>query len=133
VRCLARSPEKLAAREWSEDPGVEVRRSDLGDCSSLAKDLAGREAAFYLVHSIQYEHDRRRSLRAEMKVPGEALLEFRIEPRGASECTLQQGGALSPPRAFRPAVLVRGRSPASHRLSWHAAWHSARGSPQSKN
>ena len=52
VRCLVRSPEKLAGRDWSENPDVEVRRSDLADCSLLANDLAGCEAAFYLVHSM---------------------------------------------------------------------------------
>ena len=52
VRCLVRAPEKLAGRDWSENPDVEVRRSDLADCCLLAKDLAACEAAFYLVHSM---------------------------------------------------------------------------------
>jgi uncharacterized protein YbjT (DUF2867 family) len=52
VRCLVRSPEKLAGRGWSEHPDVEVRRSDLADGPLLAKDLSGCEAAFYLVHSM---------------------------------------------------------------------------------
>lgn len=53
VRCLARSPRKLADRPWYADPGVEVVPSDLSDISSLTEQLRGCEAAFYLVHSMQ--------------------------------------------------------------------------------
>ena len=40
------------AREWALSPRVEVQRSDLSDSDSLAKKLAGCEAAFYLVHAM---------------------------------------------------------------------------------
>jgi hypothetical protein len=49
---------------------------------------------------VGYERDRLLSLRAEMKVPGEALLEFRIEPRGAGECTLRQAARFQPRGLF---------------------------------
>ena len=39
VRCLARSPRKLADRPWYADPRVEVVASDLGDESSLTDEL----------------------------------------------------------------------------------------------
>jgi uncharacterized protein YbjT (DUF2867 family) len=52
VRCLARSPRKLADRSWYSDPRVEIVRSDLSDVEALAQQLDGCEAAFYLVHSM---------------------------------------------------------------------------------
>src|SRR6188474_3822508 len=52
VRCLVRSPAKLQGREWSEDSRVEVRQADLADAESLARNLDGCQAAFYLVHSM---------------------------------------------------------------------------------
>lgn len=57
VRCLARSPRKLADRPWYADPGVEVVQSDLSDVSSLTEHLQGCEAAYYLVHSMQSGSD----------------------------------------------------------------------------
>jgi hypothetical protein len=35
-----------------------------------------------------------------MKLPGEALLEFRIEPRGARQCTLRQVALFKPRGLF---------------------------------
>ncbi|MCX6631714.1 MAG: SDR family oxidoreductase, partial [Candidatus Solibacter sp.] len=52
IRCLVRSPGKLTGRSWAAIPGVEIRQADLEDAASLAKNLAGCEAAFYLVHSM---------------------------------------------------------------------------------
>jgi uncharacterized protein YbjT (DUF2867 family) len=52
VRCLVRSPRKLAARDWAADQHVEARTSDLADQASLVRDLSGCDAAFYLVHSM---------------------------------------------------------------------------------
>jgi hypothetical protein len=49
---------------------------------------------------VGYERDRRLALRAEMKLPGEALLEFRIESRGARQCTLQQVALFRPRGLF---------------------------------
>ncbi len=47
-----RSPRKLEGRDWTSDPQVEIRQSDLSNAESLASDLLGCEAAFYLVHSM---------------------------------------------------------------------------------
>ena len=52
IRCLVRSPRKLEGRDWSENPGVEVRTANLSDQSSLTEALTGCEAAFYLIHSM---------------------------------------------------------------------------------
>ncbi len=52
VRCLVRSPQKLQDREWFGRSGLEIRAVDLNDSSRLKDDLAGCEAAFYLVHSM---------------------------------------------------------------------------------
>jgi hypothetical protein len=47
-----------------------------------------------------FEQDRRLALRAEMKLPGEALLEFRIEKRGDAESTLRQAALFKPRGLF---------------------------------
>jgi uncharacterized protein YbjT (DUF2867 family) len=52
IRCLVRSPEKLQDREWAANPNLELRRSDLEHATVLVGDLKGRDAAFYVVHSI---------------------------------------------------------------------------------
>ena len=52
VRCLVRSPRKLEGREWASDPRVEIRKADLADAASLTREIAGCDAAFYLVHSM---------------------------------------------------------------------------------
>jgi uncharacterized protein YbjT (DUF2867 family) len=52
VRCLVRSPAKLADRHWVQGPDVEVLRSDLTDLAGLTESLRGCTAAFYLVHSM---------------------------------------------------------------------------------
>jgi hypothetical protein len=44
--------------------------------------------------------NRRLALRAEMKLPGEAMLEFEVEPRGAGECTLRQTALFQPRGLF---------------------------------
>ena len=47
-----------------------------------------------------YERDRRLALRAEMKLPGEAMLEFQIEEKGSGECTLRQTALFQPRGLF---------------------------------
>lgn len=49
---------------------------------------------------VGFERDRRLALQAEMKLPGEALLEFIISPRGASGCALQQRALFQPRGLF---------------------------------
>lgn len=46
------------------------------------------------------EKDRRLALRAEMKLPGEALLEFRVDPDGEAHCTLHQTAMFKPRGLF---------------------------------
>ncbi len=45
---------------------------------------------------VGFERGRRLALRAEMKIPGEALLEFTIEQDGPTRCTLQQNAIFLP-------------------------------------
>lgn len=45
---------------------------------------------------VGLERDHRLTLRAEMKLPGEALLEFRIESTGPRQCTLHQTALFHP-------------------------------------
>ncbi len=65
VRCIVRSPGKLARRPFADDPRVEVVACDLADRAATARALAGCGAAFYLVHSMlaagaaYADHDRR--------------------------------------------------------------------------
>lgn len=53
VRCLVRSPRKLADRPWYGDPSIEVAQADLIDEAALTRKLAGCEVAYFLVHSMQ--------------------------------------------------------------------------------
>jgi hypothetical protein len=52
---------------------------------------------------VGFEQDKRLTLRAEMKLPGEALMEFRLKACGKHYCTLQQS-ALFQPRGL-PGLL----------------------------
>jgi uncharacterized protein YbjT (DUF2867 family)/uncharacterized protein YndB with AHSA1/START domain len=52
IRCLVRSPQKLRNRPWSANSEVDIRRDDLSDAATLAANLDGCAAAFYLVHSM---------------------------------------------------------------------------------
>ena len=45
---------------------------------------------------VGIERDRVLSLRAEMKLPGQALLDFRVAPDGESACTLSQTAFFEP-------------------------------------
>jgi uncharacterized protein YbjT (DUF2867 family) len=58
----------------------------------------GEALDFWRVVGI--ETDRHLILRAEMRLPGEAVLEFHIEPRGAGECTLHQTARFKPRGLF---------------------------------
>jgi uncharacterized protein YbjT (DUF2867 family) len=52
VRCLARSPRKLADRPWAQDPRVEIVEGDAADAARLRRAMEGCGPAFYLVHSM---------------------------------------------------------------------------------
>jgi uncharacterized protein YbjT (DUF2867 family) len=49
---------------------------------------------------VALEPDKRLALRAEMKLPGEALMEFRIESRSDRQCTLHQRALFRPRGLF---------------------------------
>lgn len=51
VRVLARDPDRLQGRSWSSQ--VEIVRGDALDAASLAPAMAGVDAAYYLIHSMQ--------------------------------------------------------------------------------
>lgn len=55
VRCLARTPAKLADRRWRGE--VEVVAGDVLDAGSVRAALSGIEAAYYLVHSMDGHGD----------------------------------------------------------------------------
>ncbi len=52
VRCLARTPKKLAELTWASDPRAELVQDDLSDDHRLSGLMEGCEAAYYLVHSM---------------------------------------------------------------------------------
>ncbi|HBY60389.1 MAG TPA: DUF2867 domain-containing protein [Solibacterales bacterium] len=52
VRCLVRSPEKLASRTWAGNERVEIRAADLSNIPELSEHLEGCGQAVYLVHSM---------------------------------------------------------------------------------
>ncbi|MGE4292045.1 MAG: SDR family oxidoreductase [Desulfovibrio sp.] len=56
VRAVARSLGKLRARTWSRNERCELAEADVFDPGSLARALAGCDAAFYLVHSMGAAH-----------------------------------------------------------------------------
>ena len=49
---------------------------------------------------VGFDRDRCLSLRAEMRLPGEALLDFRIQASGECQCTLQQAALFQPRGLF---------------------------------
>ena len=66
VRCLARSPRKLARRSWSGDPRVEVVEGGLEDAAALARAFEGVRTAYYLVHSMVVAGEAYRNRDAEL-------------------------------------------------------------------
>ena len=52
VRCLCRSPLKVADRPWARDPRVEIVAGDAADGDTTRRAMDGCDAAFYLVHSM---------------------------------------------------------------------------------
>ena len=74
--------------------GPGLRRGRL-DPETLAY---GEALDFWRVAGI--EHNRSLVLRAEMKLPGEAILAFRIGPEGADQCELEQQALFKPRGLF---------------------------------
>ncbi len=52
LRCLAREPKKLDARDWRNHPRVEIVQGDLQDAEHLPDLMQGCQSAYYLVHSM---------------------------------------------------------------------------------
>lgn len=52
VRCLVRSAEKLAMREWARDERLEIVEASLDDQTALITAMQGCGAAYYLIHSM---------------------------------------------------------------------------------
>ena len=55
VRCLARTPAKLAGVEWRSD--VDVAQADVLDLSSVEQALRGIDVVYYLVHAMGHAGD----------------------------------------------------------------------------
>lgn len=53
VRCFVREPRKVAAREWSGHPRVEIVQGDAADRQSVVEALKDCQAAYYLIHSME--------------------------------------------------------------------------------
>jgi uncharacterized protein YbjT (DUF2867 family) len=60
VRAMGRSIEKMAARPWGRDPGIELVTGDIMDLASLNKAAAGCGTIYYLVHSMISQKSRYR-------------------------------------------------------------------------
>jgi uncharacterized protein YbjT (DUF2867 family) len=63
-------------------------------------EMVGYGEALDFWRVVGFERERRLALRAEMKLPGEALLEFRITAEGANRCALQQLALFQPRGLF---------------------------------
>ena len=57
VRALARIPAKIGGRPWSGHPNLEILKADVLDHDSLTTACRGCQAAYYLVHSMNYTSD----------------------------------------------------------------------------
>ena len=83
-------------RGWMDQiaggPGLRRGRRD--------PEMVGYGEALDFWRVVGYERDSRLALRAEMKLPGEALLEFSIEARGQHQCRLRQVALFQPRGLF---------------------------------
>ncbi len=125
VRCLVRSPEKLAGYPWHGNERLEVYQGDLGDPDSIRPACDGVDAAYYLVHSMiaagadYAAHDRRLaenfSRIAEECGVGRVIylgglgdvgedLSLHLRSRREVESILRDGGV--PLTAFRAAMII---------------------------
>jgi uncharacterized protein YbjT (DUF2867 family) len=94
VRCLTRSPRRLADVPWAA--GVEVVRGDLADPRTLPDALEGVHTAYYLVHSL-------------------SLGDFAAEDRRAA----RHFAAAARSAGVRRVVYLGGPSPSARRSSPH--------------
>jgi Protein of unknown function (DUF2867) len=87
-------------------------------------EMAGYGEAIDFWRVVGFEQNKRLALRAEMKLPGEALLEFRIERKGNRKCTLQQC-ALFRPRGLSGLLYWYAVAPL-HRIVFHRIFRGIR-------
>lgn len=103
VRCLARTPAKLADRPWVDE--VEVVEGDVLDPDSLDAAMTGVDAAYYLVHSMDGEGDfrdrDRRAARTFRDAAARAGVSRIVYLGGLGR---EEGGRLSPHLASRHEV-----------------------------
>ena len=92
-------------RAWLVCGGLALENSRLDGFAGRRSGIAQRPAnpdtveygeALDFWRVVGIEHDRRLSLRAEMKLPGEALLEFRIKAIDGEHCVLEQDARFIP-------------------------------------
>ena len=76
VRALARRPEALRDRPWSDD--IEVVRGDVGDLEVVRAAMDGVHVAYYLVHALGSGHRFESTDRRTALVFGQAAREARI-------------------------------------------------------
>jgi hypothetical protein len=83
-------------RGWSDrlagGPGLRPGRPD--------PETVGYGEALDFWRVVGFEQDRRLALRAEMRLPGEAMLEFRLDASGEGRCTLRQTALFEPRGLF---------------------------------
>lgn len=57
VRCIVREPRKLDLRPWANDPNISIAKCDIAEDQGLHEHLAGCDAAYYLIHSMEISGD----------------------------------------------------------------------------
>jgi uncharacterized protein YbjT (DUF2867 family) len=113
IRCLVRSSRKLEARKWVHDSCVEVRETDLANAESVAHNLEGCDAAFYLIHSMTSAGatyaDKDRQLASTFAVAArKALVERIVYLGGLGETGLDLSEHLSSRRDVEKALASAG-------------------------
>ena len=113
IRCLVRSSRKLEARKWVHDPCVEVRETDFANAESVAHNLEGCDAAFYLIHSMTSAGatyaDKDRQLASTFAVAArKALVERIVYLGGLGETGLDLSEHLSSRREVEKSLASAG-------------------------
>jgi uncharacterized protein YbjT (DUF2867 family) len=90
VRCFVRDRQKLARRDWFDDPRVEVIEGSADDPERLRLALAGCGAAYYLIHSMlaagpEYRERDRRLARTFARMAAETGVERIVYLGGLGE------------------------------------------------
>ena len=99
VRCLARSAAKLRARRWSEHSRCEVVEGDAADVPTLTAQMGGRDAAFYLIHSM------RTGSREDVRRDRDLARGFAAAAERSRSARIVYRGGLGETRADAPSAL----------------------------